>query len=104
MDIVSFWERVKYLIKTHKTTQPKIAELIGMPPGTFRNWIYHNRIPDVETACDLAAILGVTVDFLVYGKERDMVEERNSRLLERKTAAATINRMAKIIVRQSKQI
>ena len=104
MDTVSFWERVKYLIRTHKTTQSKIAELIGISPGTFRNWIYHNRVPDVETACDLAVVLGVSVDFLVYGKERDIVEAHNSRLLERKAAAATINKLAKVIERQSRQI
>jgi len=104
MDAVSFWERVKYLIRTHKTTQPKIAELIGIPPGTFRNWIYHNRIPDIETACDLAVVLGASVDFLVYGKERDMIEAHNARLLERKNAAARINKLAKVIVRQSREI
>jgi len=104
MNIASFWERVKYLIRTHKTTQPKIAELLGIPPGTFRNWIYHNRIPDVETACDLAVVLGVSVDFLVYGNERDIVEAHNTRLLERKTTAASISRLAKMIERKSRQI
>ena len=59
---------------------------------------------DVETACDLAIVLGVSVDFLVYGKERELIEEHNSRLLERKAAAARINRLAKTIVRQSRQI
>ena len=99
-----FWGRVKYLIKTHKTSQEEIARLIGVPPGTFRNWIYHNRIPDAETACNLAVVLGVSVDFLIYGKERSITEEHNSRLLERKAAAAHINRLAKEIVDQSGKI
>jgi len=104
MDTVSFWKRVKYLIKTHKTSQEKIARYIGLPYGTFRNWIYRNWVPDLQTACDLAVALGTSVDFLVYGKERKKTEERNSRLLERKTAAARINRLAKKIVDQSRQI
>ena len=104
MEIISFWNRVKYLIKTHKTSQEKIAVLIGIPFGTLRNWIYYNRIPDVITACDLAVVLGVSVEYLVYGKERNLAEERANRLLERKTAAAEINRLARIILDQSKQI
>ena len=101
MDSEPFWERVKYLIKTHKTSQEKISGLLGIPTGTFRNWIYHRRIPDAETACDLAMALGVSVDFLVYGKERDITEEHNGRLLERKAAAARINRLAREIVDRS---
>jgi transcriptional regulator with XRE-family HTH domain len=91
-------------MKTHKITQAETAKIIGIPVGTLRNWIYNNRIPDVETACDLAVILGVTVDYLVYGKDRKPTEERMSRLLERKTAAARINKLAKVILDQSKQI
>jgi hypothetical protein len=35
---------------------------------------------------------------------RDIVEERMKRLLERKTAATRINKLAKVIVDQSTQI
>ena len=104
MDNISFWKRVKYLIKTHKTSQAKVADLIGIPPGTLKNWIYHKRIPDVQTACDLARVLGTSVDFLVYGKERDLMEEHNSRLLERKVAAARIKSLARVILHKSRQI
>ena len=101
MKLLPFWERVKYLIKTHKTTQDEIAGLIGIPLGTLRNWMYNNRLPDVETGCDLAVVLGVTVDYLVYGKNRKVIKERMSRLLERKTAASRINKLAKDILKQS---
>ena len=93
-----------FLIKTHKTTQKEIAALIGIPLGTLRNWIYNNRYPDVQTACDLAVVLGTTVDFLLHGKNRRVVEERMNRLLERKTAASRITRLAKDILEQSGQI
>ena len=104
LEIDPFWERVKFLIKTHKSSQEKIAQLIGIPPGTLRNWIFHNRLPDVVTGCNLAIVLGVTVDYLVYGKERKAIEERMNRLLERKTAAAQITKLAKDILNQSGQI
>lgn len=102
--ILPFWKRVKYLIKTHKTSQEEVAELIGIPLGTFKNWIYNNRLPDIQTGCDLAVVLGVTVDFLVYGKNRKIIQERMSRLLERKTAAGQITKLAKDILTQSGRI
>lgn len=104
LDIIEFWNRVKYLIRTHKTTQDNVAQLINIPVGTLRNWIYQNRVPDVGTACNLAVVLGVSVDFLVFGKERNVNEERMNRLLERKTAAARINKLAQHILDQSSQI
>ena len=104
LEIQPFWKRVNYLIKTHKTTQKEIAALVGIPFGTLRSWIFHNRLPDVATGCDLAIVLGVSVDYLVYGKKRKIVEERMSRLLERKTAAAQITKLAKDILNQSSQI
>ena len=104
LDIEEFWEREKYLVKTHKTSQEKIAALIEIPYATLKNWIHYRRMPDARTVCDLAIVLGVSVEFLVYGKERNFVEERNKRLLERKTAAAAITRLAEVILDQSKQI
>ena len=101
---MDFWAQVKYLIKMHKTSQAKVAALLGIPLGTFRNWIHYNRIPDVKTACFLAIMLGVSVDFLVFGKERELIVEHNNRLLERKTSAARINKLAKVIVKHSVKI
>jgi transcriptional regulator with XRE-family HTH domain len=104
MDIDLFWQRVKFLIKTHKTSQEKIAQYIGIPYPTLRNWIYYKRIPDLETATALAIALGVSMEYLVYGKERKITEERMIRLKERKTAAASINKLAKAIVSQSEEM
>ena len=104
MDITAFWGRVKFLIKAHKTTQKKIALYIGLSYNTFRNWIFCKRVPDLETAVNLSVALGVSLDYLVFGKERNVTKERMNRLLERKTAAARINRLAKVIVNQSEEI
>ena len=104
MDIDAFWDRVKYLIKTHKTSQEEVARIIGVPLATLRNWIYYKRIPDVFTACRLAIVLGVSIDYLIYGKEREITEERMNRLLERKNAAVKINKLARVILDQSGQI
>ena len=104
MDTISFWKRVKYLIRTHNTSQEKIAGYVGIPYGTFRNWIYKDWVPDLQTACNLAVALGVSVEYLVWGNERDAIKERMDRLQERKTAAKRINMLAREIVDQSSQI
>jgi transcriptional regulator with XRE-family HTH domain len=104
MDIIKFWKRVKFLIKTHKTSQEKIAIYIGIPYKTLRNWIYYNRVPDLETAVHLAVALGASLEYLVYGDDRVQTEKQMLRLLERKSAASKINKLAQVIVDQSKKI
>ena len=101
MNPEEFWKKVKYLIKTHKTTQLNIAGLIGISYGTFRNWIYHKYIPDMHTVVNLSIVLGVTLDYLVFNKDRSSTEEQQKRLRERKDAAAEINKLAKDIVHKS---
>ena len=104
IDIEEFWMKVKFLIKTHKTSQENIARLIGIPFGTFRNWMYHGRSPDLQIAVHLSMVLGVTLDYLVFNKDTNIIEEQQNRLLERKDAAAEINKLAKIIVDESTKI
>ena len=104
MDVIQFWKRTKALIKANKTSQEKIAVKIGVPYGTFRNWIYNNRIPDVDSACGMAAALGVTVEYLVYGKDRRITEKRTRYLSLQKTVTARIGRLAEKILDQSKRL
>ena len=90
MDAGAFWKRVKNLIKAHNVSQEKFAAHLGMPLSTLKGWIFHNRIPDVESAFVMAAALGVTVDYLVYGKENDTVEEEKKRRSTVKEAAVRL--------------
>jgi transcriptional regulator with XRE-family HTH domain len=65
-----FWTRVQDLLKTHGITQVEFAGLVGIPYNTFRGWIYKNRQPDVISACVMASILGVEVEYLIRGRRR----------------------------------
>ena len=56
-------------------------------PGTFAGWIYHNRLPNAETACDIGTALGVSVEYLVYGRDRNNTRTRLRELAARKAAA-----------------
>ena len=86
MDILPFWIRVKTLIKAHNMNHEQFAGYIDIPIGTFSGWIHFNRLPDVETACDMAAALGVTVQYLVYGDDGEKSAQRFKELNARRAA------------------
>ena len=96
-EIDPFWERVKKLIRAHKTTQEKFSTYIGVNYATFKCWLYFNRIPDAYTCCDIAEALGVSVEYLVRGIDGKAMENREREALVRKTAAAQIKKMSIII-------
>jgi transcriptional regulator with XRE-family HTH domain len=76
VEISDFWERVKHRIKEENTTQEWVASKSGINFGTFNNWIYHNRLPDVFQAQRIAETLGVTVEYLVGAeKKQDFFSE-----------------------------
>jgi len=96
-EIDPFWERAKKLIRAHKITQNEFSAYIGVNYATFKCWLYFNRIPDAYTCCDIAEALGVSVEYLVRGKDGKAMEDREKDALVRKTAAAQIKKMSGII-------
>jgi len=75
-----FWDRVKRLMKAHKISQKDFSAYINVSLQTFKCWLYYNRIPDAYTSCDIAEAL------------------------IRKTAAAEIRKMSKIIRKNARLI
>ena len=73
------------------------AEYIDIKSGTFRNWVCYGILPDVVTGVKIANALGVTVDYLVYGKGSSAMIIREKQILERKKAAASIRKLASAI-------
>ena len=100
----SFWVRTKYLLKTHKISQRKLAGYIGIPPGTLLNWIYRDLIPDARTACAIAEGLGVTVEFLIRGTDDINIKDRILRTQIRKSAALEIKKLAKKINTETRKL
>jgi len=88
---------VKKLIKVHKVSQKEFSEYIGVHYNTVKSWIYFNRIPDADTAYDIASALGVSVEYLVRGNDGEAVKNRQMETLSRKTAAQNIMKMVKKI-------
>ncbi|AEF82830.1 helix-turn-helix domain-containing protein [Leadbettera azotonutricia] len=65
-----FWSRVKQLIKKRNTTQARVAEACGFHLETFHGWIYKGVFPTVLGAYYIARVLGVSVEYLMAGKNK----------------------------------
>ena len=65
-----FWKQVKSISKKKKITQKMLAEACGTPLSTFKGWIRKNYFPTVIGGFAIAKVLGVSVEYLVTGKER----------------------------------
>ena len=92
----TFWGRVKPLIKAHKMTHKQFAEHIGISPNTFGGWVRHGRIPDTETAYDIAVVLGVTLNYLLGGREAEVADWRYKELAAREAAGRILKLTAQI--------
>ena len=89
-----FWQRVINLQKAHRISIDSLALYIGISPSTFKGWIYKDRIPIATHSCDIADALGVSVEYLVRGKDGTAQEKRMRQVQDRKAAAVRIKKLA----------
>ncbi|EFW37907.1 helix-turn-helix domain-containing protein [Treponema phagedenis] len=75
MDIVSFWETIKSLIKQRRTTQRGLSTTCGFAPRAIETWIAANQLPDAFQVYTIAKTLGVSVEYLVTGAPTDNTQE-----------------------------
>jgi len=62
-----FWERVKGLLRARKMTQKEFAVQIEINYSTLKFWLCYGYSPDFDTACEIAKVLGVSVEYLAKG-------------------------------------
>jgi len=108
MTTEAFWARVKKLIKAHKMTQKQFAQHINISSGTFEGMIYHNRMPILSLALDIASALGnrryiVTVEYLANGKDQETAKRRHKELSDRQSAIQ-ISKLAAQIQKETEKI
>ena len=72
MNDEDFWARIKRIIKEKKTTQTMAAEACGVKLKTFQSWIRNDYYPTILGGYNLACFLGVSVEYLVTGKEAEI--------------------------------
>ncbi len=70
-----FWQRVKELIKSQKTTQEWVANTAGVSFNNFKQQIFHNRMPTADEAVRIAEALGTSVEYLVTGEQTGSAAE-----------------------------
>ena len=99
----TFWGRVRPLIKAHKMTHRQFAEYIGVSPNTFNGWIKYERIPDTSNAYNMAIALGVTLNYLLGGKEAKIADWRLKELSAR-DASAKILELACEILKETRKL
>ncbi len=77
--MLDFWKRVRKHI-AGDFTQTWLCEETGLATSTMSNWVSNDRIPPADKAQKIANALGVTVEYLVTGKEpyEDFEEENQS--------------------------
>ena len=83
MDAVSFWTRVKQLIKSNNTTQRGLSETIGLSARTLEIKIGRKSAPDVFEAYKIAQAFGVSVEYLVTGTDTNPAEQELKELKEK---------------------
>lgn len=72
---MGFGERLRAARIENGLTQAQLGRLLGVSDGAVRMWELGHREPDIDMLGRIAAIVGVTVDYLVSGTE----PPRNSR-------------------------
>ena len=80
MDAVSFWNRVKQLIKSNNTTQRGLSETIGLSARTLESKIGRKSAPDVFEAYKIAQALNTTVEYLVTGEDTSPYKQELDKL------------------------
>ena len=83
-------------------TQRQFAERLGISFDTFKGWIRFERVPETSMAYSLAIALGVTLNYLLGGKERDIARARLNEL-EARRAAGKMVKLAEKILKEAKK-
>jgi len=64
-----FLERIDNQLTKSKKKRPWLSETSGISLSTINSWFAHNRLPRVDHAYEIAKVLGVSLEYLVTGRE-----------------------------------
>ncbi|EAW8357393.1 TPA: helix-turn-helix transcriptional regulator [Salmonella enterica] len=65
-------ERIKLLMRGR--SKSAVAKLWGLPFSTLNNYFEKDAIPSLQVASQIAAVEGVTIDWLVLGTESQQIQ------------------------------
>ena len=75
-------ERIDNLLKERKENRRHLSSAIQISPTTISVWSSRGTVPAANTALDIANYFGVSVEWLLTGRERDGLTEEERRLLD----------------------
>jgi transcriptional regulator with XRE-family HTH domain len=64
-----FWGRIKRLIKKKNMTQEEAAKASGIHLHTLQGWMAKGIYPSIIDTYHLAKVLGVSIEYLMVGKD-----------------------------------
>lgn len=68
-------ERIKLLMRGR--SKSAVAKLWGLPFSTLNNYFEKDAIPSLQVASQIAAVEGVTIDWLVLGTENQQTQTQS---------------------------
>jgi len=68
MQKIDFYERVKALVKSKKTTIEYVAGEAGLSLASYNAYRRHDNLPRADEALKIAHVLDTTVEYLLTGK------------------------------------
>ena len=75
-----FMDRVESLLKDKKLTQKELAEDLNLRRPTLSDWKKNGAVPAGDICIRIAEYLGVSVEWLVTGKENGLTAEERTLL------------------------
>lgn len=78
----TFGTRLRKALERRKLTQTELAKRIGRTVHTVHRWCKGYSVPSATEAVEIGKILGVSVEYLVTGKDEvDMYAECKRRII-----------------------
>jgi transcriptional regulator with XRE-family HTH domain len=71
MTIKAFWAQIKSLLKQKGISQESAARMCKVSINTWYGWASKEMLPHVSYCKRIAEILGISLDYLVTGKQPD---------------------------------
>ena len=93
MDGNIFWQRIKQLLKKTKATLKDLADYMGISRRTLENWVYRGTIPYIHEGYLIARFFGVSVYFLITGREEKKQKNINEIRILLERAGSKLNRL-----------
>ena len=80
-DVAAFQRRLKIVVKLKDANKETLANKCGLPKPTFESYIYGSNLPSITGLAGLCVGLGVSADYLMFGKLAATVGNKNEPVL-----------------------